>query len=271
LQRDAQFQVEELENKAEQLLQLHDEDREALLFAARCFTQAAAPVRHGLAVAAEMIDLVAPTRLPRPVRRSIAACAMVHDLGKALYDEELRSTAVLTLQQRRDVPAHVFALERSLSACPWLSANVAKAVVWSINERLDGSGYPAGLQGEEIGELARAAMVVDVIDAMRRGRADRPAWKVAHIYANLRRRPTQFDRNWVNRYSRRFGSWPIGTLVRFESHALGWIRRLDAAGRPKQVQLAHDLRPPEALDAEVLDGERLEQLGAPSEQLPVAF
>ena len=43
------------------------------------------------------------------------------------------------------------------------------------HERLDGTGYPAGLRGDEIGEFARIVAVADVVEAMSSNRPYRPA------------------------------------------------------------------------------------------------
>lgn len=53
-------------------------------------------------------------------------------------------------------------------------APVAK-VVHEHHERLDGSGYPQGLKGEEISFEARIIAVADVIEAMASHRPYRPA------------------------------------------------------------------------------------------------
>jgi HD-GYP domain-containing protein (c-di-GMP phosphodiesterase class II) len=44
------------------------------------------------------------------------------------------------------------------------------------HERWDGSGYPYGLQGEQIPLVARLFAVVDVFDALTSDRPYRPAW-----------------------------------------------------------------------------------------------
>ena len=55
-----------------------------------------------------------------------------------------------------------------------LPASVTDAVL-QHHERLDGSGYPAGLRGDEIGEFARIIAVADVVEAMSSHRPYRPA------------------------------------------------------------------------------------------------
>ena len=54
---------------------------------------------------------------------------------------------------------------------PWPLAEI----VYQHHERLDGSGYPRGLKGEEITIEARILAVADVVEAMASHRPYRPA------------------------------------------------------------------------------------------------
>jgi len=114
-------------------------------------------------------------------------------------------------------------------------------------------------------------MVADVVDAMRRDRPDRPAWKVAAIYRHLLDHPERFDQRWVKRYIQAFGLLPIGTLVRYESGQLAWVQGLDEQGQPSQVQLTDAVKPPDSSLGEVLRGEALLALGKPVEELPLSI
>ncbi|NGO91196.1 MAG: phosphohydrolase, partial [Halomonas sp.] len=158
-----------------------------------------------------------------------------------------------------------------LKTCQWLSATVAQAVIGGINERLDGSGYPDGLTGNDITELAKASAVVDVVEAMRRDRPDRPARTAQQIYRHLLNHPHQFDARWIKRYIEHFKTLPIGSLVLFSSEQLGWIVRLDDAGAPFEVALTQQAEPPmrESLLGNVR-GDVRERLGKPMREVAVS-
>lgn len=261
----------QLSRYTDRLMALYDEDREALLFATRCLFQEARLVRHGLSVAVALLDLTIRSKMPREACKAVAACAMVHDLGKALLPDALLQAPQLDEQQRAELHGHVAHLEHSFETCQWLPSSVIRSVFREINERLDGSGYPAGLSGDQLGELPRLAMVADVVDAMRRDRPDRPAWKVAGIYRHLLDHPERFDQRWVKRYIQAFGLLPIGTLVRYESGQLAWVQGLDEQAQPSQVQLTDAVKPPDSSLGEVLRGEALLALGKPVEELPLSI
>lgn len=128
--------------QADRLLDLQEEDREALLFATRCLDREPLLVRHGLGVAVHLLDLARAEAMPRALCKALAAAAMVHDLGKALLPRDLLALPVLDARQHRWLQGHVPLLQQRLGDCGWISPPVLEAVVGDINERLDGSGYP---------------------------------------------------------------------------------------------------------------------------------
>jgi HD-GYP domain-containing protein (c-di-GMP phosphodiesterase class II) len=67
-------------------------------------------------------------------------------------------------------------------------------MVLQHHERMDGSGYPQGLKGEEILLGARILVVADVVEAMSSHRPYRPGLGVDAALAEINRgRGTQYD------------------------------------------------------------------------------
>lgn len=270
LQQGDDIDPVQLSRHADMLLQLAEEDIEALLFATRCLGQEPVLVRHGLGVAVHLLALAGASSVPRDVRKALAASAMIHDLGKGLLPAGLLAVGSFGPDEHARLKQHVDLLVQRMGRCQWLSEKVVHAVVVSANERLDGSGYPAGIMSEGLSELARMSAVVDVVDAMRRSRADRPAWRIDAVYRHLLKSPQQFDPRWVKRYVQRFGLRPVGSLVRFSGGALAWIQRLDQQGKPFQVQLTEETAPPGEAMGEVLRGDVESRLGVMVEEVPVS-
>jgi len=78
----------------------------------------------------------------------------------------------------------------SRASLPWPMTEVAL----QHHERMDGSGYPAGLPGSEIIQPARIIAVADVVEAMAHMRPYRPALGVEAALAEVRERSgTLFD------------------------------------------------------------------------------
>lgn len=270
LQQGGEVDSVQLSRHADRLLLLHEEDRDGLLFATRCLQHEPRLVRHSLGVSVGLLDLAGLPSIPRKLRKAMAASAMVHDLGKALLPTELWQVAHPDESQRQQMQSHVGELMRRMGRCHWLSANILDSVAHNLNERLDGSGYPRCLAANDLHELARAGAVVDVVDAMRRDRPDRPAWRIDAIYRHLLGHPEQFDQRWVRRYIKQFGLYPIGSLIRFDSGQLAWLQALDAEGRPSQIQLTDSPEPPGPALGNMLRGTAIQRLGNIQQELPVS-
>lgn len=238
LRLGAAIDSKQLSRHSDLLLELLAIDRDALLFAVQHQPGEPLLVQHGMALAVRLADMAQARNLPRQAIKAIVAAALVHDLGKALLPTELRRVTHLDAGQRQAFASHVGLLRERLESCKWLAGPVLDAVIGSINERLDGSGYPQAAPAERLGELARMATVIDVVDAMSRPRPDRAPQPIDAIYRHLLASTAQFDPQWSQRYIGHFGLIPIGSLVRFNSGQLAWVRRLDSDGQVAQVQLA---------------------------------
>jgi len=103
--------------------------------------------------------------------------ALLHDIGKmAVPDAILQKPGKLNEEEWRIMRLHpVYAFE-------WLSSieylRPALDIPYCHHEKWDGSGYPRGLQGEQIPLSARIFAVADVWDALRSDRPYRKAWPI---------------------------------------------------------------------------------------------
>ncbi|WP_438766615.1 HD domain-containing phosphohydrolase [Kushneria sp. TE3] len=260
LQAGMSLETAVLCEQSRRLLALLQEDRQALLYALACVERHSTPlVCHGLFVATRLADLESGDRTTDQVVQMMA-CALIHDFGKILLPEHVRlHEGAMDASTLSHLHAHVellrFRIERD-----GLTTDMRRDVLLSINERLDGSGYPRGLDGHSMNRLARMAAVVDAIDAMSRPRSDRPAWLALDIYRHIFNAGSQFDTACVNRYVKRYGFTPIGSLVAFSSGFQAWVMRLDAKGQPSRVRVVRELTHDKRMN-QVLEGSELVQLG----------
>jgi response regulator RpfG family c-di-GMP phosphodiesterase len=102
--------------------------------------------------------------------RALKLGALFHDIGKiGVEDKILFKKDSLTNEEWQVMKTHVHMGERIISEMPLLHS--ALPVVTQHHERWDGTGYPAGLSGEQIDIKARIFSVADAIDAIT---SDRP-------------------------------------------------------------------------------------------------
>ncbi|MBI4935025.1 MAG: HD domain-containing protein [Actinobacteria bacterium] len=130
--------------------------------------------------------------------QEVRMAGLVHDVGKiGIPTELLTKPGVLRAAETALIQDHAAIGEEVLSTInfPWPLATI----VGQHHERLDGSGYPRGLKGDEILLAARIIAVADVAEAMGRARPYRnrldEQTTVEHLQAN---KYTLFDANVVD-------------------------------------------------------------------------
>ncbi len=110
----------------------------------------------------------------------------LHDIGKlAIRSSVLHKPGILSDAELSQVKRHTVLGDRMLAIVP--SLEVLRSGARSHHERLDGSGYPDGLSGQEIPLMARIIAVADISDALMRNRSYRPAFPTDWIDETLSR------------------------------------------------------------------------------------
>lgn len=116
---------------------------------------------------------------------------LFHDIGKVNIPTAILSKpARLTEEEYTVMKRHC--IESSNILEPLFGARVA-ALARKHHERLDGSGYPAGLSGDEISFPARILMVADAFDAMTSNRVYRKACSAEDAALELASLPEKYD------------------------------------------------------------------------------
>ena len=116
--------------------------------------------------------------------QAIYHAARIHDLGKiAVPSSILHKPGKLAQAEMSLIRLHPeagVAVVKEL-AFPW----PVHEVILQHHERLDGSGYPGGLQSDEISFAVRVVMVADVVEAMATHRPYRPALGIAPALSEI--------------------------------------------------------------------------------------
>ncbi len=112
--------------------------------------------------------------LPREQIAVIARGAFLHDIGKmAIPDAILRKPDKLDPNEVVIMQEHAYRGYQMLKKIPFLTE--ASEIVYSHQERYDGTGYPRQLKGNEIPLGARIFSIADTLDAITSDRPYRPA------------------------------------------------------------------------------------------------
>ncbi|NTU72367.1 MAG: GAF domain-containing protein [Coriobacteriia bacterium] len=161
------------------------------------------------AIAAEM-------GLPDEDLEAVAVSAMVHDVGKlAVPAEILTKPGRLTdieFALIKEHPQTGYQILKDISF-PWPVADI----VLQHHERIDGSGYPNGLAGDDILTAARIIAVADVIEAMASHRPYRPALGIAEAVAEISSAVNKYDPAVVHACLELFASGELAAMVESET------------------------------------------------------
>ena len=161
--------------------------------------------------------------------REIGFSALMHDIGKVRTPPEILNKAGKLDEAEfaimRQHPTHGAEILRRTPEIPPL----APVVAFEHHLRLNGTGYPAGLQRPILNLATVLCSIADVYDAMRSRRKYQQAFPSDRIKAVLERNDGQeFDQHLVRRFVQLIGIYPPGTLVRLDTGALGVVVRVHA-------------------------------------------
>ena len=128
--------------------------------------------------------------------------SILHDIGKmGIPDAILLKPGPLTDQEWMTMKLHPVYAYELLSPIAFL--HPALDIPYCHHEKWDGSGYPRGLEGEEIPLAARIFAVADVYDALRSDRPYRAAWSEERTLEYIRSQAgTHFDPTVVDEFLR---------------------------------------------------------------------
>jgi putative nucleotidyltransferase with HDIG domain len=124
--------------------------------------------------------------LPESTVQHLEIGGYLHDIGKiGVRDNVLLKPATLTAHERELIERHP-TVGLDILAPVELAPEVI-AFVSGHHEKLDGSGYPAGKKGHQLGIIARIATIADIYDALTTDRPYRGALSPDEAVGILRR------------------------------------------------------------------------------------
>ncbi len=120
---------------------------------------------HAISVAALSVQIGSALQLSEEELKILELAGLVHDIGKtAIPDDILLKPDIFNEQDRKIMRYHPLIGAR-LFARRFKDDMIMKSIL-QHHERLDGSGYPHGLVGDEIDTLSNITAVADVFEAL---------------------------------------------------------------------------------------------------------
>jgi len=192
----------------------------------------------GHCVSVSVLSLVAGVhlRLPRPDLLVLGTGAMLHDIGKMMIPSSflINKEGALSPVEFHAVKQHTTYGYEVLSKVKELPDEVG-LIALNHHERIDGSGYPQGLVGDEMGLLSQITTVCDVYDALTTKRPYRGRYLPHEAVAMLAKgRGTQYKEEAVDALLSHIAVYPVGTSVVLNNGVVGLVTEVskNAPGRP---------------------------------------
>jgi putative nucleotidyltransferase with HDIG domain len=184
---------------------------------------------HSVAVAALMVALARTLGLDEEQARHAGLAGLLHDVGKAQIPlAVLNKPGTLTEDEWSTMRSHPERGWAILRATQGVTPEALDAVLHH-HEKIDGSGYPHHLKGDEISVLAKMAAVCDVYDAITSNRPYKAGWQPTVAIRKMTEWIGHFDNSIFKGFVRTVGIYPLGSLVRLKSQRLAVVVEHDPA------------------------------------------
>ncbi len=180
-------------------------------------------LEHALNVSIHLIEFAQHLDLPVTDVQDLGLAGFLIDVGKIrIPDEILLKPGKVSGKEMEIIKGHVELGEEYLKQQGYPEKIIR--IVSQHHERLDGSGYPRKLKGDEISQFARMVAIVDTYDAVT---ADRPYRAgITHQQALkilLSDSQARLDTTLVQQFIKCTGIFPEGTLVELSNGHLAMV------------------------------------------------
>ena len=136
--------------------------------------------------------------LPQGLAMLNFCAAMIYDAGFLGIAPDLLSSTTLSEEEKEAMKEHVNLAEKYLSFVPKKYWNVFEDAAMKHHENIDGTGYPKGLKGDEIPQIARLIRVAESYVSLSSRRSYRGAMDKESAVAALREQENLYDKDVVD-------------------------------------------------------------------------
>jgi|LSQX01.1.fsa_nt_gb HD-GYP domain-containing protein (c-di-GMP phosphodiesterase class II) len=183
--------------------------------------------------------------------------SFLHDLGKTLLPLSILNKAgSLTREEMLEMMKHPSNGYEMVRKQLFINGATA-AIVQQHHERINGSGYPQGLTGDEIELYPKICAVADVYDALVSDRPYRPAYPPHKALELLEVENEGFDLTVLQHFYQHIAAYPIGTVVALNDGRVGVVvhNTVGYPTRPKVrvLWLAENFEPVEPAEVDLVE------------------
>ncbi|HEY4731693.1 MAG TPA: HD-GYP domain-containing protein [Gammaproteobacteria bacterium] len=170
----------------------------------------------------------------REMLNELGLGALLHDLGKIrVPGQVLNKPGKLTDDEFKLMKLHPVYGKQILSITNGLSPNIID-IAYSHHERMNGTGYPHGLNSDQISLYGRMVAIVDIYDAITSQRVYHHGVHSMDAMKQLYElRRTDLDNKMVEQFIQCLGIYPVGSVVELACGAIGIVISINRERRLK--------------------------------------
>lgn len=219
-----QVDVEVVNPLAEKIMASVERNKDTLISLARIKTKDDYTFMHSVSVSALMITFARANDFDEATIREVAIGGLLHDIGKMITPNEiLNKPGKLTDDEFVIMRNHVVESQELLKDRTDLSKNVTD-VIFQHHEKIDGTGYPLKLTGDQQSTIGKMSAIVDIYDALTSVRIYKAAWEpCATLKKMMQWTDNHLDKEQMMRFIRCVGIYPVGTLIEMDSGRIGIV------------------------------------------------
>jgi HD-GYP domain-containing protein (c-di-GMP phosphodiesterase class II) len=214
IRRDRQLDLEKASDVVDEMVESVNRSPDALMWLTKLKSRDSYAYDHGIDVAIHMVAFGRHLGFPKETLHILGLAGLMQDIGKLRLPEELlRKPGKLTSNEFVEMQSHVghsIEILRQTRDLPVLVLDT----VSQHHERLDGSGYPARLQGDKISTFGAMAGIVDSYEALTSDRPYAPAMSTHQALQQLHRwKSAVFHDGLTDQFIQCIGIFPVGSLI----------------------------------------------------------
>jgi len=193
----------------------------------RCQRDKQETYRHALSVCALMIALARKLHLSQRETHEAGLAGLLMDVGVGRLPESLDPVDGDYRALRQQLLDHHILFGHDMLCVAGDIPDSVLAACRNHHERMDGSGYPGALRGDDIDRLSRMAAVCDEFDYLVSGGFQRPPLDPAAAIDALVADSDKYDRDILRAFIESVGVYPIGAFVRLRSERVAMVVDID--------------------------------------------
>lgn len=268
-----QVSVDSVRGAVSELVESVAVNPDALMWLTRMREQNVRTYTHGVKVAIYMVTLGRHLGFPPDYLNRLGTIGLLLDVGMMRVDNTvLEKPGKLDPEELLQVRRHVEYTLEALSQTSELDGAVVEGIA-QHHERADGSGYPKGLKGDQIGMFGRIAGIADCFAALT---TNRPYAEPTSVFDAMKTLfgsgGGQFHEPLIEQFVQAIGVFPVGTLVELSTNEVAAVishnkvRRLQprvlvltdadkqALATPRELDLLNEPEDPDAPRVRILRG-----------------